>query len=329
MAKFRPPTKATKGLYEQDYAVGSALLPVAAKHRAAIVLIAHTRKGESDDPLEMISGTTGLSGGVDNIMLLRRSRFTESAELSVTGRDIEDDQIYSLGWDKEACRWVISGTGPGALLTPERKRVLDIITDHGPIGGRDVAATIYPGKITRDSKEWNLVRKHLAKLVDQGLIRLEDRKYIPTVPTSTTVPTVPTVPTPECGNVGMQGENTVPTPEPTDGAAYIDVCERGNGGNGVHKNDASTRRDISAAFGGVGGVEIIERKPAQEEIKRAETNVANFFLQKGDRDEEFRFHADNTDAWRAARDAVLSGNPTAVWLWTRDLPDDFCAGGVQ
>ncbi|MGI2326097.1 MULTISPECIES: AAA family ATPase [unclassified Methylococcus] len=171
LAKFRPQQNANRDAYSQDYEIGAALLAVAAKYKIAIILVHHSRKMDAEDPLQTVSGTQGLTGGVDGILIMKRNRGTGDAALFVTGRDIENESEYALAWDKTSCQWRITGAGPEALLSPERKRIIEIIRNHGPITGKDVTSAIHPGVvIAKDAKEWRAVRKHLSALEDQGLI---------------------------------------------------------------------------------------------------------------------------------------------------------------
>ena len=53
----------------------------------SILLVHHTRKSGSSDPFATISGTTGLSGGVDGSMvMLKPERQDNMATLNITGR---------------------------------------------------------------------------------------------------------------------------------------------------------------------------------------------------------------------------------------------------
>lgn len=76
--------------YASDYRDLSSLKNLADSHHIAILLIHHLRKMKDDDPMNMISGTTGLSGATDsNFVLKRKDRHSPYAELHCTGRDIE------------------------------------------------------------------------------------------------------------------------------------------------------------------------------------------------------------------------------------------------
>ena len=91
--------------YANDYRDLSALKHIADTHGIAILLIHHLRKMNDDDPMNMISGTTGLSGATDSNFVLRKSQRRENtATLYCTGRDIPYREL-ALEFDGEDHVW--------------------------------------------------------------------------------------------------------------------------------------------------------------------------------------------------------------------------------
>ena len=91
--------------YANDYRDLSALKHIADTHRIAILLVHHLRKMNDDDPMNMISGTTGLSGATDSNFVLRKSQRRENtATLYCTGRDIPYREL-ALEFDGEDHVW--------------------------------------------------------------------------------------------------------------------------------------------------------------------------------------------------------------------------------
>ena len=91
--------------YASDYRDLSALKRIADAHGIAILLIHHLRKMNDDDPMNMISGTTGLSGATDSNFVLRKSQRRENtATLYCTGRDIPYRELV-LEFDGEDHVW--------------------------------------------------------------------------------------------------------------------------------------------------------------------------------------------------------------------------------
>ena len=79
--------------YENDYDSYGELQRLALLHRVCILVIHHNRKSDSkndSDPLEQISGSTGITGSMDTILMLSRPRGMSVAVLTATGRDIAE-----------------------------------------------------------------------------------------------------------------------------------------------------------------------------------------------------------------------------------------------
>ena len=91
--------------YASDYRDIGELKALADRHHIAVLLIHHLRKLSDDDPMNMISGTTGLSGATDSNFVLQKSKRREStATLYCTGRDIPYREL-SLEFDGETHIW--------------------------------------------------------------------------------------------------------------------------------------------------------------------------------------------------------------------------------
>jgi hypothetical protein len=77
--------------YEADTRIFGELQKFAQSHRLAVVCVHHLRKsngrGEDSDPVERISGSMGLAGVCDAIMLLDGKRGEAESTLSITARD--------------------------------------------------------------------------------------------------------------------------------------------------------------------------------------------------------------------------------------------------
>lgn len=91
--------------YASDYRDLGILKELADKHSIAILLIHHLRKMNDDDPMNMISGTTGISGATDSNFVLRKDkRGGSTATLYCTGRDIEYREL-TLEFDGDSHIW--------------------------------------------------------------------------------------------------------------------------------------------------------------------------------------------------------------------------------
>lgn len=94
--------------YASDYRDITALKRLADECGIAILLIHHLRKMNDEDPLNMISGTTGISGATDSSFVLKeRKRGSGEATLYCTGRDIEYREL-PLRFQKDTHTWVLT-----------------------------------------------------------------------------------------------------------------------------------------------------------------------------------------------------------------------------
>ena len=105
--------------YANDYRDIGALKALADKHRIAILLVHHIRKLKSDDPMDMISGTNGISGATDtNFVLMKTSRSKSTATLYCTGRDIEYREL-NLEFDSETHFWNLLSANSPSVEQPD------------------------------------------------------------------------------------------------------------------------------------------------------------------------------------------------------------------
>lgn len=85
--------------------------------KVVILLIHHLRKMNDDDPMNMISGTTGISGATDsNFVLKERRRGSGEATLYCTGRDIEYREL-PLVFDKSGYTWRLTEPVEGERIS--------------------------------------------------------------------------------------------------------------------------------------------------------------------------------------------------------------------
>jgi hypothetical protein len=172
LAMIRSPTKKKdQTQYDADYASVVALRDLAHQHGLAIVLVHHLRKQDADDAFDTISGTLGLTGAPDSILVLRRDS-TGTFILHGRGRDLVEIE-KALIFDKDTCRWRIAGEVGEVRASGARKAVLAALAEIGePASPADIAAEV-------GMKAGN-VRRLLFKMAKDGLVRRTDYgKYVP------------------------------------------------------------------------------------------------------------------------------------------------------
>lgn len=95
LGKVMPPA-GNGNQYGHDYKVLSRLKATAdAVPGSSLVIVHHTRKSEGGDFLDAVSGTQGIAGAADTVLVLKRERHEKRATLQVTSRDAAEGE-YSL-----------------------------------------------------------------------------------------------------------------------------------------------------------------------------------------------------------------------------------------
>jgi hypothetical protein len=140
-AKFRRRRLVRGNEYEMDYHDGSEVQELALAHGVSVTALHHSRKMGADDPLDEVSGTLGLTGAADAVLVLRRARGQCDATLCVTGRDV-DERDLALRWDSAYALWSALGDAQQYRVTQEQKDVLDAIRKRGPMNPTELAAAL-------------------------------------------------------------------------------------------------------------------------------------------------------------------------------------------
>ncbi len=131
IAKVRPGKGRDEGNYDADYAAVTAWKALADEFEVAVVLIHHVRKMGADDPLEMVSGTNGLTGAADAILILNRD--SQGCTLCGRGRDLEEFD-RAVQFDRETCRWRALGEASEVRRSDERTEILNQLATAGVDG---------------------------------------------------------------------------------------------------------------------------------------------------------------------------------------------------
>lgn len=126
--KLRAAAEGRETAYSVDYSDVSMLKPPTDRS-VSILLVHHTRKQESDDPLDSVSGTLGIGGAADGAWILKRARGSDEAELHLIGRDLEDEGAFAVRFDRESCRWQWVGEAWKVRISTERREILDALAD--------------------------------------------------------------------------------------------------------------------------------------------------------------------------------------------------------
>jgi hypothetical protein len=166
LARVRP-VRTARG-YIEDYEALGPLQRFTNERGIAVLVLHHVRKMEADDPLDTVSGTLGLTGCADTVLVLVRS--TRGMTLYVRGRDVEEAE-HAVDFDKTTCRWSILGQASEVHRSPQRNVILSVFAkSNKTLGPQEIADVA-------QMSETN-VRKLMTKMVKAGELKKHRRgKY--------------------------------------------------------------------------------------------------------------------------------------------------------
>jgi AAA domain len=160
LAKVRKPV-GNRQLYEADYAALADLTNLANELELAIVVAHHTRKMAADDLMETVSGSYGLSGAVDTILVMAHT--PNGAVLDIRGRDVESGEL-AIEFDKRTCRWRLLGDAAEVHVSSQRARIIAALKDAG------LAITI-PALMEETGMKRNPLEVLLGRMAKDGKIK--------------------------------------------------------------------------------------------------------------------------------------------------------------
>nr|MBA3768166.1 AAA family ATPase [Acidobacteriota bacterium] len=165
LKRVRPHERANSRLYDTDYEALAPLGDLAREYNVCILVIHHTRKADSDDPIDLVSGSLGLTGAADGVLVLKRSRGQADATLHATGRDFEDQEI-ALRWDAELRGWDMLSEGPKYQRSEARQKVIDVLAASAEAMAPKAVAKVL-------SREYSAVKKLMWCMAKDGEIHAD------------------------------------------------------------------------------------------------------------------------------------------------------------
>lgn len=186
LGKVMPPSLVGESAYQRDYRVGSTLKRTVDRWPgSALTVVHHDRKAGSEDFVDSVSGTHGLAGAADTLIVLARDRHSTGGLIHVTGRDVAEGE-YAVEFTGGS-QWVLDGRtlAEAAARVSQRKasenlderarQILMVVSDNpGGITPKQVGEIL-----DLDAKTAGV---YLGRLADTGrIVRLSRGSYTPVV----------------------------------------------------------------------------------------------------------------------------------------------------
>lgn len=166
LGKVRPHGDSRRNAYQVDVEDLGRLQNLFRDRPTALVIVHHARKQASDDFLASVSGTYGIAGSADTVIVVRRKRHEEFGTLDVTGRDVAEAEVPVRFVDG------LWHAAPAELpeASFERMQVFRVIDLHGPLFPKAIA--------DMTGLERTSVQHLVTKLVDSGAAVRTTKGYV-------------------------------------------------------------------------------------------------------------------------------------------------------
>jgi hypothetical protein len=172
LERLRCAPRRGESTYSYDYRSVARLSELAAKYKVGIVVLHHTRKADAADALESVSGSNGLTGGVDSILILQRNRLATAGKLVVIPRDGEEQRL-ALEFEKDRCQWRLVGNAEAVEESVERRAVLEALEQEpGGLYPRELAEILEKSSGAVRKLLWSMKKDRQVQAGDDGRYRL-------------------------------------------------------------------------------------------------------------------------------------------------------------
>ncbi|MGH3517345.1 MAG: helix-turn-helix domain-containing protein, partial [Haloechinothrix sp.] len=175
LARVRGPVPAGAQIYDADYRAMSRIKAIADEYEVPALAVHHTRKMASADFLNEVSGSNGLAGASDAVLVLKRMRGEADAELHITGRDLVESE-WALNFEASLGSWHrLERPAAEYKLSDTRSAILVYLREHGSATPKQVADALDITPAT--------ARQTLRRMTEDGQMDTDGRGvYIPVTP---------------------------------------------------------------------------------------------------------------------------------------------------
>jgi hypothetical protein len=158
LGRVRTPGDGRRNAYQVDVQDVGRLQSLVRDRAVALILVHHTKKGKEDDFVAQVSGTLGIAGSADTILIVNRKRLVEVGTVDITSRELPEAEVAVRFADS------IWHSAPDALpgASAAKMAVYDTISLHGPLWPVGI------GRFLRSER--TAVQHHCSSLLQDGAI---------------------------------------------------------------------------------------------------------------------------------------------------------------
>ena len=176
--RLRTRTARSGESFQADYDAVQPLQALASERGVVVLVLVHTRKAESADFVDAITGTLGTAAAADTLLVVKRSRGEADATLHVTGRDVTE-QALALRFAPAAGSWTLLGDAAIFALGETRRELLEAVQAHGSLSPKQAAKLTGLDAVN--------VRQALSRMARDAQVKAKGGRYFPGDPPVTGV----------------------------------------------------------------------------------------------------------------------------------------------
>jgi hypothetical protein len=178
LGRFRKPAGGKGNAYEVDVESIGQIQDICKKKNVSILLLHHNKKGKSEDYVENLSGSMGISGTVDTILGLERARFEDEGTLKVTPR-IGEGKDLSVKFNKDLLCWEILGDAEIYSQSKERREIIDILKkENSPMSNKDLSGLLNKNYNAIKYLTWKMAKENILIKTDKNSFMISPYYYL-------------------------------------------------------------------------------------------------------------------------------------------------------
>jgi AAA domain-containing protein len=153
-----------RDVFSADYSAGAMFKHICEQHNTSLIVTHHARKagGDSEDWLDMVSGSAGMAASADSIWYITRTRGGRDGTLHITGNDMEESEKPVVLGPDMVWRWNNTITAAQARHSGVPRAVLDFLMKEPEASASRIVAFL--------GAPANTVHVALQRLGSEGLL---------------------------------------------------------------------------------------------------------------------------------------------------------------
>jgi len=137
--------KGHQNQYEVDVKKLAPVQALAHKYDVALIAVTHTRKADAVDVMAAVTGSYGIVGTADSVMVLQRPRHCKEGKLWVMGKDVEEMELV-MAFNGSQWTYLVPELGKELYgLSSERQEIMLCFRDAGVLTCREIADKLKKG----------------------------------------------------------------------------------------------------------------------------------------------------------------------------------------